>query len=72
MVPIGVLAVLVTVAVTLGTASLVGSMATRLAMFPLLTVAQQGACYLSGVLIFWTLMNWAIAGVLHVAGKVAF
>lgn len=47
-------------AVTLGSASLVGSIASGISRRPLLTAAMQSASYLSGFHLIWGVLNWAV------------
>ncbi|MFW6060509.1 MAG: hypothetical protein ACODAQ_10015, partial [Phycisphaeraceae bacterium] len=68
---LGAVASVGTVGLTLAMASLVGSMTTRLAMFPLMHVACQGACALSALLIAWTAGNWLLLAVLTLLEDVA-
>lgn len=58
---VGVFAAVGTLALSLAMASLVGSMVTRMTHFPLMHVACQSACALTGLVMVWVAGNWIIA-----------
>lgn len=63
---LGLVLAAATVGLALVVASMVGSMATRVTLSPLLPAAMQGACHLSGLVVAWVAANLALAAALAV------